>query len=176
IIPFRRECDFFQLLPNWEQFLIHYGQSYFFGGTDEKPFLVRINSMGSYINGGISSFYQSLIPESLNDLANQFGAKLKRQGDIFALPLPWSLREIDSHYLFQTGRKISEGGIKEGKEIQLFGTRHRIRGIEIQMNICGSGRRIGQGVIEAPDHKALVLKEWHIIMQADNLYSPTTAD
>ncbi|MBI2011052.1 MAG: hypothetical protein HYS89_02385 [Candidatus Colwellbacteria bacterium] len=62
----------------------------FFGGTDERPFLVPLEPEVLEIYGkrGETGFFEAIKPRRIRELEKQFGREhTKRQGDIFAFPV-----------------------------------------------------------------------------------------
>ena len=163
-----------------------YNGSLFFGGTDENPFLVELNPglYDLFIRDGEDKFYDALKPELIERVERKWGiSNTKRQGDIFASPLPISWEEIEKViylYFFEMPER------REVKEESLFGTRHRITGLyveDVQTHYRGQRRcgvfplySIGEGIIEAPDHSPLELEGVHLLAQASGLADSRQAD
>lgn len=90
ILPYRSDLQLYKLQKDWNQFIARIDYStVWFGGTDENPFLVRIDDspFSEYSKHGPEGFYRSLIPELP---VNTY----RRQGDIFACPIPFTWEEI----------------------------------------------------------------------------------
>ncbi len=142
-----------------------------FGGTDERPFLVR---MDSWTQDALrhGDFYGYIIPSTMLTMARKWGNTWKRQGDIFAYPLPFSwddLKEI-GNFTKAKGIQIQTGVFSP------FGTRHEFTGLWTTMMVSGLVRPIVEGEITAPDHSPLALDGPHVLTQTAHLYSPVTAD
>lgn len=107
---------------------------------------------------------EALKPQAVK-LAEQAGREVKRQGDIFAIPMPGlTLRDLKA----QGGRHEKHrrvGGISEGGE--LLGTNHAATEV-----VYVGKQTYARGVIRhvpefrRPDHKALTIgREWHLIQK-----------
>lgn len=184
----------FQLKPDFIQFLlisdadlsndIRHGRRYeaWFGGTDEKPFLVKLENNDWKNVWDKGSFFDVITPRNIKKYVAAFGSdKLKRQGDIFAYPLPvQKKKEItavypDNIHTANSWWSAPRKNIKEGWS--LFNTRHHLVDGEIQIySDHQKGSLIAKGVITAPDHDSLILNEYHILYQTEKLYDPQTAD
>jgi len=182
----------YQLTPSFDQFLTikdipekHSRGSQsphkcWFGGTDELPFLVRMNDMvyphkwtdiwkGSPIN-----FYEVIKPEQVR-FAEKKNIKVQRQGDIFAIQYPIQDWE-EANFAFHPSTLNDVDSIGKGKfreRVQLFGTRHYLT--KGQMITCNTGILV-KGEIEAPDHETLVIDKISLLYQTAYLFEPTTAD
>lgn len=173
--------EIFQLMPSWEQFFIWAGNE-FFGGTDEQPFLVRLKkgTFKGYATGGARGFYDSILPPRINNLAKEFEVELKRQGDIFAMPLKWDNKRINDLHLMLYGERMPKAKeiVSETGGNNLFGTRHVLgRGSMVEMSLWKKKFTVVENAtICAPDHRDMKLPGLHIIEQANNLYSPKEAD
>jgi len=179
--------DMLQLLPDFSQFLLigkpikglrdEYLDCYF-GGTDENPFLVSImpqdviakgfsKDTGWYKLWKEGEFYDFLKPDKISTLEKDYGLeKTLRQGDIFAYPHPTqNWKDIMVNYLSHD-IKLQEG------RFRLFETRHEITGTLLETRYS----TIAQGIIRAPDHNDLNLKQICVLAQTAHLSDPTRAD
>ena len=152
----------------------------FFGGTDEKPFLVELKSsefvdpitISSKVYNGWRGlwenkvFYDAIKPMSIYKLEQMYGAKTKRQGDIFAYPHPTQNWDDILANFVDYEAEVSE------KSVSLFETRHTLTGRHIRVG----GIVIASGKIAAPDHTDLLLDEIHILDQTSWLEHPEEAD
>ncbi|MEK7462822.1 MAG: hypothetical protein AAB621_00440 [Patescibacteria group bacterium] len=167
----------------------------YFGGTDNSPektpFLTEVEAdkLSIFFNEGEEAFYDSFIPDEIeffsrhsgNHFQKQlFGTKelqkypsiIKRQGDIFAVPVPYDGEEIEILIgLIDSGEntvcyhEFCQTKI-DGNGIRLFSTRHTLKGEYI------SGERfyIAKGIISAPDHHPLILTDrFHLVMRAEGV-------
>lgn len=180
ILPDSPELEFFWIQEE-RQFLIRFlningGFRVCFGGTDEKPFLV---DMGSSIfeifkERGAEGFYDAIKPQDIKDFEKELGVTCKRQGDIFAVPIPYSWQEMRRFLFLFNREKLKE---KEVTSSPVFGTRHKLTGTEISLGRWFSNPAVlANGVIEAPDHAPLKLKEVHFLSQTRYLDDPQKAD
>jgi hypothetical protein len=179
----------FHLLNDGSQFLYRippvessrgyrYSGSLYFGGTDENVFLVQLEQRlyNLFIKDGEDRFYDALKPEPIKNVEEKWKIVTKRQGDIFASPLPISWEEIEKViylYLFKKPEVV------EVEEKTIFGTRHKITGpcIEnLQTKTYRPSYSIAEGLIEAPDHTPLELEGLHLLAQTNGLVDPTQAD
>lgn len=181
VLPDNPEAEFFPLM-NGEQFLFRLvgrvgsETQYWFGGTDECPFLVRLQDGPFYAfqRGGDGSFYAALKPEVITKFEQAFRVPAKRQGDIFAVPVPQTWDEFQRTSLLFLGVKQEPQSVKSQP---MFQTRHKLSGLYAEgAQIFGERRTLGEGVLEAPDHSPLKLEQVHLIVQARNLHEPRLAD
>lgn len=183
-LPINPGTEFFPLMGN-DQFVLkrslgaHDGCEIWFGGTDEEPFLVRLKdeAFDALVGGGEEGFFDALKPRSVKSLEKDLNVTAKRQGDIFAVELPYPWEELERIQKVCLGRDLNHEKIGVGA-IQLFETRHSIRnGICAPwVKIVDSLHMVASGVMNAPDHGPLELKMPHVIIQADNLFDPKKAD
>lgn len=143
-----------------------------FGGTDEAPFLVRMDS-STYEAASRNHFYQYIIPTRMITLCRKWGGEWKRQGDIFAYPLPFTWDDLIWIGNFNKANGLQ---IHESKSEDVYGTRHRLNGKYCHLMLSGSMQVIVEGVITAPDHSDMVLKGPHALDQTAHLYDPPNAD
>lgn len=119
----------------------------------------------------VAEAYDALKPQSVK-LAEQAGRDVKRQGDIFAIPMPGlTLRELKA----QGGRHIRKPKLVDrdghtffdGPRPQLLGTNHEATEVVLvgkQTYARGVIRHVPE--FRAPDHKALTIgREWHLIQK-----------
>ena len=185
VLPDDEEAEFFPLMDG-EQFLVRLTQEgdynrnverqFWFGGTDEQPFLVRLKDppFRAYRQKGEPAFYTSLKPDQVGKFEEQFKAPAKRQGDMFAVQLPHSWEEM-----IKAGR-LANGRTPEPEKVKaqsLFGTRHQIEGLYCEnFKVYGLGLTVIEGLLKAPDHEIVKLERPHVIVQAQNLWAPQEAD
>lgn len=174
VLPLNPHAKFYSL-QNGRQFLFVSATEpaqCWFGGTDEKPFLVRMRepALATFRDSGENGFYDSLRPRIVHDLEKDLGVAVKRQGDIFAVALLLNARsmEIFGHLLNLHW--------KDADDFSVFGTRHRIGGQVSNVAVRGGLHLLATGVLEAPDHTPLRLEGTHLLAQADNLYNAPMAD
>jgi len=156
-----------------------------FGGTDENPFLVQLAEFSgkegyddekSWLDVWKQEvFYTSIKPDIITQFENIYGKKrTKRQGDIFAYPLPE--QDWDKITCLMKCMKfdidVMMNWVSDHHNKQLYGTRHILYGDFME----GGVNIIGKGKIIAPDHKPLVLTEICVLAQTKYLHSPTKAD
>lgn len=165
-----------------------------FGGTDEVPFLASLKPQAllSYLNGGEHAFFEVLKPSIIQRLELIWGKnKTQRQGDIFAYPMPYDWDELFKRWQsnitgnsFGITREYISGLCDDSDGTALFDTRHKLSGeiYEGEFWLDGVGRFcadnsrpltdercpivLGEGTVEAEDHKELALKGLHLIAQA----------
>jgi hypothetical protein len=176
----RDDVDEFVPLRQGEQFIFHYpngrgGRRVFFGGTDEKPFLVEL--FGDVITGlrGEADFFERLKPSEVSALEQFFKTSHVRQGDWFAVPIPLTWDQL--YGCMQIFHESVPGPARpretKAKGIQVGGTRHVLIGQFLQ----GSpGPLIAEGVLKAPDHADRVLKGPHAFYQTRMLANAQNAD
>ena len=170
----------FYSLQDGRQFLFGYNRNYWFGGTDEEPFLVQMEAqaINNYIQGaGLDdSFYQGLVPRTISRIANETGTPYRRQGDIFA-----SRFCGNDSFIKNLERLISYGGNGIGINLRvnqgsfnLLGTRHEGKGTIVEL---GNNRQLFSGVVRAPDHAPMLLDDGlYLIDQTQYIVNPTKAD
>lgn len=186
-LPRYVDAELFKLQPNYHQFLFCLEDRTWFGGTDEKPFLVRLNdnSFLGFLRKGSRGFYHDLIPEGLTKLAKQVGTRCQfdtpekqtyaRQGDIFAYPLPVTWRDIGEAYYTRHGTRLE---VASGP-LQIYGTRHMLTFGSYLTDTHLLGRDlalVAEGTVVAPDHKDVKLTGPHALFQTASLFNPVEAD
>lgn len=182
VLPEDREAEFFPLM-NGEQFLFRNASDsrsrdtqYWFGGTDEQPFLVRLGDrpFPAFQQGGEVAFYASLKPDVVTKFEQAFGVVSRRQGDIFAVPVPHTWDE------FRKASLLCCDSRREPQSVtyqSVFETRHKLKGLYApSMPVLGQWHTLVEGVLKAPDHSPLTLKGPHLLVQAQNLFDPRLAD
>jgi len=185
ILPEVGNLQLYKLQPGWNQFIARFDYStVWFGGTDESPFLVRIDDrpFSEYCQGGPGSFYKSLVPELPE-------RTYSRQGDIFASPIPFTWEDIMKAYRYLHGwnvKAVESGSSSDGG--RLFGTRHHLRGLvldthvrmpEVSHGTYGPSPTwlvLAEGTVVAPDHTDMELKGVHALAQTKHLHDPRAAD
>lgn len=169
------------LVNNYEQFLYaqkgessHFKDTWF-GGTDEAPFLVKLDpwAYDLYRCRGAEGFYNGITPSSMKTMAQKWGGEWKRQGDIFAYPLPITWAAIKNIGDFNKAKGLQ---VHEVEKEAVYGTRHNLRGRWGQLICQGRSLVIAEGVITAPDHVPLVLDGPHALDQTAHLDDPERAD
>ena len=153
----------------------------YFGGTDEEPFLVRLDPRAIQRgNNGVTEddFYGRLVPGRVRFIEKALGVRHKRQGDIFAVPVRINRKTMNVLGVLEASSSQPGVGTKELAKVPVFETRHQITGVGVTMqNFHGLGQTIlVEGTIEAPDHAPLELKQPHILDQTLFLFDPRIAD
>lgn len=184
-LPNHDEVQFFPFL-NGEQFLIQSRDVVFFGGTDEQPFLVQLDpQVVTSLRGGEQAFFDTIKPNGAKVLEKAFGTKTVRQGDWFAVPLPFSWEAAGGLVaMMQRDFKVEVPSTEKERKIQLRGTRHNLIALRyIALPTEEYGRRnplncalIGEGILKAPDHADRELKGPHAFFQTAHLVDPAKAD
>jgi len=182
VLPDRGDLELYRLQPGWNQFVARFDFStVWFGGTDENPFLVRINDapFREYCQRGPRGFYESLVPELP-------GQTYRRQGDIFATPIPFTWDEIIKALQYILGWSARATVAKPDENGGgLFGTRHHLVGMElastVRLPIEGSNWAdhffvIAEGTVRAPDHTDMKLEGVCALAQTQHLHDPRVAD
>lgn len=181
-IPEDEETQYFPL-QNGEQFLIltphDHIQRLYFGGTDERPFLVEMEPRVLLtLKQGEKGFYNALKPGGANFCEEKFGTKAVRQGDWFAVPIPLNWGSV--HGLFGLFSENMDHKVvtKKEKGIHIGGTRHLL--VEGQLVTTSYDRfdcaGIAEGLLRAPDHEDKVLVGPHALFQTQHLKEPQKAD
>jgi hypothetical protein len=120
-------------------------------------------------------FYHEIVPPIIKHFEKAFGAKTRRQGDIFAYELPKELQDIKKLWtIMLIDEKTTNqcGLIHTDTRTNLFDTRHTLIGD----TITSFKYPISRGIIKAPDHVDITLDNWHILSQTWGLYDPKKAD
>jgi len=175
------------VLDNSDRYSPKKESALYFGGTDEQPFLVRAEpeAFPYFVLGGEVGFYEALKPPLIKWLEGLYGReRTNRQGDIFAYSLPSQghlfSRTPGGWWIYMLERWEANGAnINLSRcEEQLFGTRHVFRGRKavLEVDDISAEFTLGEGVVEAPDHKPLVLRGPHLFQQAAFLFRPQEAD
>jgi hypothetical protein len=157
--------------------------TYWFGGTDENPFLVQLDSepFNKFLNHGEVFFYDSLCPKSVVDLSIRVHRRWKRQGDIFAVPLNINWHNLLRSLQIARWGDASDCGTRDITDMAVYGTRHLLTGITLigqYLHVYGyETPLIASGIIVAPDHSDLHLGGMpHALFQTAHLASPKNAD
>lgn len=185
-LPTHDEVQFFPLMKG-AQFLLQVPGSHeaFFGGTDERPFLVKLESasLSMFKAGGERGFYDALKPVAVDRLKERFNSQALRQGDWFAVRFPdWSTAKYWTQCFFHHDGECSSGSGEIKKEtVKVGGTRHTLKGrfllpCRMMREERSNCSLIGEGVLEAPDHADKVLKGPHAFFQTAHLANPEAAD
>lgn len=159
------------------------GTSYYFGGTDEGPFLVQVGRRyGSLVaQEGENSFYESLKPDEVKQYEDDEGRPALRQGDIFAYPAtewqdlnpsdPSVRRALKLILNVDLDLEQVDGGDHMFSSARVLETRHILHGFAWPTWDYGRSRNrqmpfYAKGVLKAPDHKDLMLREVHFLTRA----------
>jgi len=92
-LPSYNDVQFFPLLKG-KQFLLETDDGVYFGGTDERPFLVELEDVVmNALHKSEEAFFNAIKPRDAKALEKAFGVTAVRQGDWFAvpIPLPWNV-------------------------------------------------------------------------------------
>lgn len=182
-LPHDDSVQFFPL-QRGEQFLVAVPDNnrrseirLFFGGTDERPFLVEMNPDALLgLKNGEAGFYNAIKPDGAKFCEEKFGTKTIRQGDWFAVPIPLNWYAV--HGLLGLFCRDHKTVTKKEKGIHIGGTRHLlIEGKLVTMDYNHLGcAGIAEGLLRAPDHEDKTLKGPHALFQTMYLQEPTKAD
>ncbi len=149
----------------------------FFGGTDESPFLSRLNwgkTKPECWGHKEERFFEILKPGATTRLEQALNCRSFRQGDWFATPLPVSKME-EAVLAVTISSAISGRGtqtrVLDGKNNTLGKTRHTLEGEVVEV---GEGY-IGRGILRAPDHKDQTFDRLHFFAQCDVFYNEEVA-
>lgn len=182
-----RDAEFFPL-QNGKQFLFYFAHLLWFGGIDENVFLVRLDTdILNVINLdklNEKDFYKALKPEIIQEIEKRFDVKSKRQGDIWAVPIKFPIKDfVRAEFLFWgTSHKAK---VKTVKSLSILETRHRLAGKYILnhgvVNPYNEGDElrsiiVGQGIVKSPDHSAMKLQGLHVLAQTAYLWDSAKAD
>jgi hypothetical protein len=176
--PLSRNCHIFRLQKG-RQFLfvmvyfnktLNPGNAYYWLGTDENAFLVRITyeAFRAFYKRGEKAFYHYVKPTLIKELERiSKDARVLRQGDIWAFPVAdVSLNSL--RLLIKTLRKNHQ--IVEGKQRRVLGTMHTVKGVYFTVNtFLERAITFVEGTLESPDHKPLELKGIHVLAQTRGL-------
>ena len=105
--------------------------------------------------------------------------KAKRQGDWYAVPLPFRANELGIWNRWLMGEEIGEDTVIK---TNLNGTRHLLTGVvieNVQMkdeNDDSLDGTFASGTLESVDHPDLVMDTIHYLHQTDKLLDPKRAD
>lgn len=170
VLPPTEEIDAFSLIAKGKKFLLDCDAGYFFGGKDEAPFVVQIESeaYSEFRQNGEEAFFDYLKPELIKLIETVFKRKAKRQGEIWAVPLGQLGTEQASALI-----KAFSGGEEEMVEVEgfivVFDTGHCLTGkrydsADYSYNDRTVAGLIAEGTLTAPDHKPLELKGPHLLL------------
>ena len=178
-LPKDGSLELFKLQPDWNQFLVHQGDSIWFGGTDENPFLVRMDY--SILNAYLKSpndFYPSIVPTLMGKVKERFPQmSYRRQGDIFAFPLPYTWEDLEKAFEICYWNSFTF----HHEPTHINNTRHILTGkyLNLKREYSLFGQLVNlvvEGVVKAPDHTPMKLEGPHAIGQTAFLYNPPEAD
>lgn len=192
VLPDTPRAELFPLQKG-RQFLFQhqrpaFGDEIWFGGTDESPFLVQLTDEAFLIfeAEGEEEFYKELKPEVIAIFEKELKISAKRQGDIFALPIPYSWEDAGRFALFFLGLDFWCGASFVGKpkankvrRRSIFGTRHRLTGKHMDFRekfIEPENLVFAEGTVEAPNHSSMKLQGIHLLAQTANLADPERAE
>lgn len=184
ILPKRPEDELFSL-KGGQQFLFRCAgrttsgseeTQFWFGGTEENAFLVRLTQppFSAFQKDGETGFFAALKPKAVTKCETAFNVPTRRQGDIFAVAIPYSWQELSQALLLCHGEECTP---KKVTDQSLFETRHTFTGRFGKARVFGEQHCVGEGIISAPDHSPLSIKNGvYIIAQASGLFSSKVAD
>lgn len=176
-LPVRTDAEFYSLRKG-QQFIFRLAQAneVYFGGTDEEPFLVRLDPtvFGYFRQGGEGAFFGALVPELVSDTCDKFGQKYRRQGDIFAVPVPMTWKSLRQATTLISDEAPVE--VQDANRRSIFKTRHLFTGHAMEGKLVKSLGLFVEGLIEAPDHEPLELKRIFLLSQTRYLFDPKNAD
>ncbi|MBI4149263.1 hypothetical protein HY491_02345 [Candidatus Woesearchaeota archaeon] len=146
---------------------------YWFGGTDEQPFLTEVTKVAAeaLIDGGEAAFFAALKPQTIHDLEKKLHAPSRRQGDIFIMPLPFGWDALQRS-LDDFGIRVEDKELVAATEVPVFGTSHVLTGKildDVYHDSHGEPVIIASGRLTAPNHRARRLKGPNLLMQAVNI-------
>lgn len=194
VLPMDPEAEFFPFGREGEQFLLRHTvrlhsepeTRLWFGGTDEEPFLVRLTSdaFKAFQKEGQVGLYRTLIPPIILQVARDFSLEAMRQGDIFALPIPYTWDDISraARIVGKVNGRVStiiDPGLLTAKGDRVFGTRHLFTGVyAAHVQIFGGNHLLASaGVLEAPDHASRRLdNRVYLLGQTEHLWDSQGAD
>lgn len=183
--------DKFYLLKGGKQFLfssegiVHP----LFGGTDGGSIFltpIYLAPFDVFLKQGEGAFYEALKPTIVREMEKHFGSRIKRQGDVFAVALEdssWQSLTI-FHPLLQYCSGVDAHSfvdIKDVREMPVLTTRHTLTGmiaadVDVKF-VYPTGRYpIVEGVLEAPDHKPLVLNGLHLLARSAGVIDGNNTD
>jgi len=181
-------------IDDGKQFLYKGGEDRgcWFGGTDEEPFLVEMdsNAFDAFLQGARNfgnpllreqAFYRSLVPSIVDKISAETGIAYRRQGDIFAA------RYCSDNYGFAKNLQALSRLSKRGKGIieveqsteSVFGTRHEGKGtfVHVKDEYHFSSAQLFTGTLNTPDHKPLSLDDGlYVLGQTRFIAQPQNAD
>lgn len=146
----------------------------FIGIDDNAPFVTEITdeAYSKFTQGGSRAFYAFLKPALIRKFERKTKTKAKRQGDLWAVLLPFSETDFSTccDILDMT---CSDSPLwRKHKAMGVFETRHKFTGrifdIPFDENEYEPAM-ICEGTLIAPNHPPLVLKGIHLVMQSDGL-------
>lgn len=143
---------------------------FWFGGTDEEPFLVEMEEAAgnAFIQsyGSEQGFYNALVPQHIATLCKETGQDYRRQGDIFGA------RFCGEAHFERNLAHVLKTEVKHG-ESQVLGTRHVGKGAFMRVGDA----TLFRGVLLAPDHAPLNLSDGlYVLGQTRHIVNPTNAD
>jgi hypothetical protein len=169
-----RELEFYSLRGG-AQFLSRPigGGAVWFGGTDERSFLVEIQPelLPTLLWQGEGGFYEALKPPIIRQLEALFGDdRTVRQGDVYAYQLPASWGELQPSSEVGRRRNAPIRIMRTRVPMPVLATRHRVSGrvapsfkgrvtLPLDADALRLTGLIAQGVLTAPDHAPLTLED-----------------
>lgn len=147
-----------------------------FGGTDERPFLVQLDRRvwGWFESGGEQEIFNALKPSLITDEEQKINRATERQGDIFFLDYGFDWKHVNSLFSILRGKKLPK--TNPGSHA-VFGTRHVLEGEMCRIETADKHiYTFGTGTLKAPDHADRELPTVHLLAQATCLFNPAKAD
>lgn len=155
----------------------------YFGGTDETPFLVRLDSTygSTFLRSGEEGFYAGLVPSRIRQLERLFGpSTVTRQGDLWAYDLGMSWEALARHHCQVSNMHFATNT----NRMTLFATRHTLSGGRAVSHrvVLAAGEKplrlnkssVGDGTLTAPDHESVTLRGPHAFARTPGIL-PATA-
>lgn len=180
-LPAYTETQFFPLRDG-AQFLLQIpGRDcarVFFGGTDEQPFLVELDSnVVVSLHIGEEEFFNVIKPNGVKVLEGAFDTKAVRQGDWFAVPIPLSWKVTCGMIaLVDSDPTVIEPSNEEERKVHLLETRHSLIS-ERHIRMWWNDNRlecvlVGEGILRAPNREDRVLRGPHMFFRTAHLVNP----
>lgn len=164
------------------KFLLSTSRGFYFGGTDERPFLAQFDFEAYYafLDGGEDSFFEALKPAIVRQAEQRFKTKARRQGEFFAVKFPFSWRELVAFGLITGAGPIKSAPFFPGSNHLVTGTCAFMYTSAFWTKFGRRYARFGtekvpdyfpvvEGTVKAPDHAPLVLKGPHLMARNRHL-------
>lgn len=163
---------------------------YFCGTDGQTAFVVRLKPwiMTHYAERGEEGFYDALKPKEIKVLERQHKTIPVRQGNWWAIRLPYTWNDIKTIYdmltswdfqIWKTSERFEFGDFWKPGSYRLNNTRHVLHGMVAEINTgknCGRSCFIVEGVVEAPGYGPLQLIGPHALFQSEFLMNPQDVD